>query len=104
MGISSIITTSVGINLFGSSMSYLSRKVFKKLLEDNLKLKKRSNMFGTIVSFVFSVVVTALILGSGLGEWKNNQIEKISTVVEKKIQSCLPSTEHNECDDEEEES
>lgn len=90
-----LISTSIGINLFGELISYISSIVFKNMIQD--KIKEKSRLFASTVSFIFGVIITSIIIGSGLGQWKNDKIKDISCIVENSIENCkkLISRENN---------
>lgn len=66
-----LLSTAIGINLFGDFISYISSIVFKNMIED--KIKKRSDVFSSVVSFVFGIMITSIIIETGLGKWKNEK-------------------------------
>jgi hypothetical protein len=86
IGVPGILMRSVGINIFGSLISYISALIFSRLYSSDTA---KSYMTSKLVSFLFSVAVTTFILESGIGEWKNKQIKKVSTVVEDKIEEFI---------------
>lgn len=81
-----LLSTAIGINLFGDFISYISSIVFKNMIED--KIKKRSDVFSSVVSFVFGIMITSIIIETGLGKWKNEKIKEISCMVENSVDKC----------------
>jgi hypothetical protein len=86
LGSAGILMRSVGINIFGSLISYISALIFSRLYSSDTA---KPYMTSKIFSFLFSVAVTTFILESGIGEWKNKQIKKVSTAVEDKIEEFI---------------
>jgi len=86
MNLTYLLSTAIGINLFGDFISYISSIVFKNMIED--KIKKKSQFFASAVSFLFGIMITSIIIETGLGKWKNEKIKEISCMLEIYVDKC----------------